>query len=447
MKKYGRRAGALLLALLWAVSLRGALADEEEPVTGIYTYEDLLSMADAPSGRYRLMDNIDMAGKDWTPLDFSGELDGNGHALLNLEVETVGAGTATTYDGNYKTYDTRFAGFFGTLTDARVYNLTLCNVKVRVETDEPCFIGSIAGYSEHSLIEGCAVTGTLELTAHDRMFGVGGIVGYGSGSISDTEAHVTLICTDTDAGTRDEQFMGGAYAAGHLDLTGCTVDIDGYDSDHGYVHNGGLVGMYILYPRGLDYQGTITDNTVTGQITFFEDNTNRRAYCDGFIGEIMNWTFTNGRNSHTFTRNEVFDYSVDLRPHMCDTPDFTQTVTEPGCDTFGYTTFLCKTCGYTYTDDYTLFQHKVTKWTTVKAPTETETGVEEGKCDLCGAVETRELEKLPPAPPPTPTPEPTPPPAEEPAPAHPSPLLLPVAAAIAVFAVVGLVGFGRKRRR
>lgn len=447
MNGYGKRVLALLAALILAVSVSGARAAGEEPVTGIYTYEDLLALAEAPSGRYRLMDNIDMAGRAWTPVDFSGELDGNGCALLNLEVETLGAGTATTYDGNYKTYDTHFAGLFGTLTDARVFNLELCNVKVKVEADTPCFIGSIAGYSEHSLIEGCRVTGILELSAHDRMFGVGGIVGYGSGSISDTEAQVTLICTDTDAETRDEQFMGGAYAAGHLDLTGCTVDIDGYDSDHGYVHNGGLVGMYILYPRGLDYEGTITDNTVTGQITFFEDNTNRRAYCDGFIGEIMNWTFINGRNRNTFTRNEVFDYSVDLRPHMCDTPDLTRTVTEPGCDTFGYTTFQCKTCGYTYTDSYTLFQHKITKWVTVKAPTETETGVEEGKCDRCGAVEARELEKLPPAPPVSETPAPTPSPAEEPAPARIGTLPILAVGAVAALAAGGLAVFGRKKKR
>ena len=178
-----------------------ARAAGEEPVTGIYTYEDLLALAEAPSGRYRLMDNIDMAGRAWTPVDFSGELDGNGYALLNLEVETLGAGTATTYDGNYKTYDTHFAGLFGTLTDARVFNLELCNVKVKVEADTPCFIGSIAGYSEHSLIEGCRVTGILELSAHDRMFGVGGIVGYGSGSMRPEAAQAFLdYLTTADAG-------------------------------------------------------------------------------------------------------------------------------------------------------------------------------------------------------------------------------------------------------
>lgn len=152
--------------------------------------------------------------------------------------------------------------------------------------------------------------------------------------------------------------MGGAYAAGHLNVKDCTVAIDGYDSDHGYVHNGGLVGMYIFYPAGLDFHGEITNNAVTGQITFFEDNTNRRAYCNGFIGEIMNWDFTNGGNTDDFTRNEVFDYSVNLRPHTCAEPSYAEAVTPAGCDTFGYTTRTCGVCGYSQRDAYTLFQHQ-----------------------------------------------------------------------------------------
>lgn len=363
-------------------------------------------MRDDPSGAYRLTENIDMAGKTWEPLDFSGELDGGGHALLNLEVTSTGPAAAVTYDGNYKTYDTSFAGLFGTLTGAVVRDLALWNVRIAVEADTPCFIGAIAGYTEDSTIANCTVQGVLELTAHNRMFGVGGFVGYGSGTLEECRGSFTLVCTDTDAQTRDEQFMGGAYAAGHLDVKNCTVDIDGYDSDHGYVHNGGLVGMYIFYPAGLDHKGEITGNAVTGQITFFEDNTNRRAYCNGFIGEIMNWNFTNAGNTDSFTRNEVFDYTTDLRPHMCGAPDYTETVTPAGCDTFGYTTRTCNTCGYSETDDYTLFRHQWGGWTGTLAPTAEQPGREEAVCTLCGAVQTREV-------PPLPDPEPPEPPAPQ----------------------------------
>lgn len=402
-----------IFTLLWAAGLaffpvlslqaaeRTGSADAAA-FTEIRTYEDLLQMADNPEGSYRLMNNIDMDGQVWTPVDFRGVFDGNGYTLLNLRVESTGAGTADTYDGNHKVYDTYFAGFFGTLINAEVSNLNLVNVQVYVNADLPCIIGSIAGYSKDSTVRGCSVQGTLELLAHDRMFGVGGIIGYGSGSILQTSADVTLICIDTDASTRDEQFMGGAYSAGYIDLDHCTVKIDGYVSEHGYVHNGGLVGMYILYPKGYQYEGFITNNSVSGKITFFEDNSDRRAYCKAIIGEVMNWTFKEGGNATDFKRDEIYDYSADLRPEMCAEPVHTSTVTPPGCNTFGYTTIKCENCGYTYTDHYTLYQHTVKEWTVTQEPTTLATGVKTGTCSLCGVVMTAEIEKLPATPEPAP---------------------------------------------
>ena len=63
---------------------------------------------------------------------------------------------------------------------------------------------------------GCTVTGCLELRAHDRMFGVAGVVGYGSGTVEGCTVDVTLICTDTDPNTKDEQFMAAVFStAGH----------------------------------------------------------------------------------------------------------------------------------------------------------------------------------------------------------------------------------------
>lgn len=375
-------------------------------LTEIHTYEELLQIAENPAGSYRLMDNINMEGLSWEPVDFSGFFDGNGYALLNLEVSGISAGVEDTYDGNYKVYDTRFAGLFGTLKDAEVCNLNLVNIKVSVETDMPCFIGSIAGYSRDSVVRGCSIQGRLELLAHEKMFGVGGIIGYGNGLIEQTSADMTLICIDTDETTRDEQFLGGAYAAGYIDLNECDVTIDGYDSDHGYVHNGGLAGMYILYPRGLNYKGYITNNTVSGKITFFEDNKNRRAYCKAYVGEIMNWTFTNKGNQSDFKKDEIFEYSVDLRPDMCEDAVYTETVTEAGCDTFGYTTFSCVGCGYSYTDHYTLPRHIVEEWTVTTEPTVQNTGIRTGACALCGTVLTESVAKLDP-PAETPVPEAT----------------------------------------
>ncbi|MBP5281494.1 MAG: hypothetical protein J6Z22_03250, partial [Lachnospiraceae bacterium] len=357
---------AALLFMLCVFPIKGRAAEAEEvplliatkdaPVIMITDLAGLRAMEQDPYGNYQLAADIDASGEDWFPMSFHGTLDGNGYSILNLSIRDVGEAIRETYDGNMKVYDTYFAALFDELSEGTVRNLNLVNLRIQVETDWPCFVGGIAGYMENATIENCSVQGSLELWAHDRMFGVGGIIGYGSGTIKDSNADVTLICVDTDASTKDEQFMGGVCAAGYPDMTGNVINIRGYDSDHGYVHDGGLVGMYMFYPKGKAYRGTITDNYVSGKITFFEDNKNRRAYCTGFIGEIMNWDFENGRNKNDFVRDEVFQYDKNLLPHTCEDPVMREEVVAPTCE-FGYTHYVCETCGYEENDHYTLKCH------------------------------------------------------------------------------------------
>ena len=353
----------------------------------IYTADDLLAVSENTTADYILMNEIDMAGIEWTPIDFSGNFDGNNHAILNLSVKSTSTEIRTTYDGNYKTYDTCFAGLFGVLENATVKNLTLKGINVTVNKEEPCFIGSIAGFAEKSSIENCSIEGTLRLDVSAKMFGVGGIVGYGGdGSITSTNADVTLICIDHDKENRDEQFMGGGYSAGYLDVDKCFIKIDGYDSDHGYVHDGGLVGMYILYPLGNNYAGYINNTRVEGMITFFEDNTDRRAYCKDFIGEVMNWTYEYVGNSSDFTRNEIKDYSKDLLPHYCEGGNFSKEVIESTCDEFGHTVYKCNDCNeYSYKADYTLKSHKLGELSVIEEATTEKEGLSKGVCLDCGA--------------------------------------------------------------
>ncbi|MBO4750623.1 MAG: hypothetical protein J5546_09920 [Lachnospiraceae bacterium] len=371
--------------------------------------EELLQMAEKPYEDYELACDIDMRGVEWKPFSFHGTFNGNGYSILNLTIGQTGEAVRETFDGNMKVYDTYFAGLFDEISGyeegdmvqtATVVNLNLVNVRIDVETDLPCFIGSFAGYMEKATIENCTVSGILQLRAHDRMFGVGGIIGYGCGTIDNCTADVTLVCIDTDASTKDEQFMGGVCAAGYPDMHGNTITIAGYDSDHGYVHDGGLVGMYMFYPKGMKYKGSVKENYVSGKITFYEDNKNRRAYCNGFIGEIMNWDFDNVRNKNDFVRDEVYTYDVDLMPHSCTDPQMREEVTPAGCE-FGYTTYICETCGYTEKDLYTLKDHAY-EWTVVREATTEEEGLSEGVCKDCGDVCEKPIEKL------VPTPEPTP---------------------------------------
>lgn len=383
----------LILLCLFA----GIPAMAAETPTEIHTAEDLLAIAEDPAGSYILMEDLDLAGIMWPCPDFSGTFDGNGHALLNLELTQPGATTALSYDGNQKSYDTYFAGFFGTLRNAQVKDLQLINVRGLIHADAPCFLGGLAGYSQDSTITGCTVTGCLELRAFDRMFGIAGLVGYGNGIVDSCNVDVTLICTDTDPNTRDEQFMGGILATGYMDIYGSQIQIDGYCSEYGYVHNGGIVGMYSRKPIGYDYKGELLDNTVTGKITFFECNSDRRAYCKAEAGEKLGG-YRKFSNTTDFIRDERKDYSTELRPEMCPEPVYAETLVDPGCNTYGYTQYTCTGCGYSYRDAYTLFSHTLTQWQILEPPTTEKEGLSKASCDLCGLEATRTepmLEVLP----------------------------------------------------
>lgn len=385
----------LIISLLLSLCIGSAWAEEAVKIS---TPEELAAMAGNPDGSFVLTCDIDMAGVDWVPFGFAGHLDGGGHSILNLTITRTGAETRDTYDGNMKVYDTAFAGLFTTLENARVENLNLVNIRALVDTELPCFLGAVAGYMDGSMVSGVNISGQLELRAHDRQFGIGGIVGFGNGSIENTKTEVTLICVDTDAATRDEQFLGGAYGAGYIDLEAVDITIAGYISEHGYVHSGGAVGMYALYPKGTEYAGHITNTHITGKITFFEDNTNRRAYCKELVGEVLHWTYTVGGNWAKFTRDERFDYSRELRPETCDEPAYSQTVVPPNGLEFGYTEYVCGSCGYTYRDHYTIHDHVTEQWTLVKEATVEEFGESRGECDICGKELTRREPKLDPPP-------------------------------------------------
>ena len=181
---------------------------------------------------------------------------------------------------------------------------------------------------------------------HDRCIaGIGGLVGFGGGTYTNCSADSTLVFSDESiASLRCEEFLGGILSCGNATLTGCTAAIDGYAACRGYAHNGGLVGMFYQYDKTVDI-GTISGCAVTGKITFFEDNADRRAYCEAFAGEFLTWTNITECTAD-FQRNEIFDYSAAVKPEKCAEPSYTDTVVTGNCDTFGYTEHTCAVCGY-----------------------------------------------------------------------------------------------------
>ena len=374
---------SLLLALLLLSAVCPAVRAEDGAVE-IRDRAALESIAQNPAGHYVLVSDIDLAGGDWTPIPFSGTLDGAGHTILNLHV-TRTQGSRTTCDGNDKSYTSSFAGLFSELTGAQISDLNLLGAFVEIENSDNAFAGLLAGYIEDSTVRNCSVSGRVHMATYAIDAGIGGIAGYGCGSFLGCSAEVELVHEDRTAEHRCEEFVGGILGCGIAHIEGCTVAIEGYVSCSGFAHNGGLTGMY--YVCGFPFEDrVVSDNYVSGTIRFFEHNYIRKAYCEPYYGEHLSATYRATGNNHAFRRAETWEYDKILRPEICENPDYETTVIEPGCESFGYCSHSCRGCGYSYTDSYTLKRHESGEWETVTPATTEREGLAQQHCVLCGAL-------------------------------------------------------------
>ena len=375
MKKIFLLCAALLLLL--------AVAFAEEDKQVLSTPQDLFKIGEDPYGSFVLGADIDMSGVSWIPVEFGGTFDGEGHTIYNLSVTERNPNRRTTIDGNHKEYDTELVGFFAYLKNATVKNLNILGAEISYTSDNSTFAAVLTALSEWSTIENVNVNGRVYLYTGGKMGGVAGLVGFGNGTIDGCSADVTLVYVDTNTSVKCEEFLGGALACGYMNVLNTAVTIDGYASVHGYVHNGGVVGMHHDHNKS-GYKSTITGCSIQGQITFFEHNTDRRAYCESGVGEKLNNNLTvTGNTEISFKSTETKDYKTTLLPEKCEQPYITDEVIAPTCTEFGYTKHICAGCGCEYCDSFTPPAHSfITK---TIAPTCTEKGYDLNECTLCTA--------------------------------------------------------------
>ena len=386
-----KKALSLIIALL---ILLPSTAYAAPTATAIKDADGLLSIREAPSGSYTLEADIDMAGIDWKPLPFSGKLNGKGHTIYNLTVSSCGDEVRTTKDGNLKPYDTVFAGLFSVLEGGEVKDLKLKGERISIEEERHCYAGGITGYIDGGSISGCTVEARISLINHAVMTGIGGIAGFGCGKISRCVTDTELIFEDRNTASRCEQFMGGVLACGAADVDSNDITVRGYDSCSGYVHDGGLVGMY--YACGMETDAnSVCDNIINGFISFFENNPDRRAYCGPAFGEYLQMPYYFHGNTDNFERRETWDYDTVLSPEKCASPDYEDDVTLPDCSSWGFTVRTCKGCGYSTVENYTPPRHTPGEWETVRKATYDKAGSERLRCTVCKKViEERTIPKL-----------------------------------------------------
>ena len=166
--------------------------------------------------------NIDLTGKDWTPIGtsnrYSGTFDGGGHTITGL--------TFTTNDV--------YAGLFGHLNSAgTVKNVVMEGVQITSNQIYGGSIGGVVGFS-WGTIENCSVSGSVSGTVY-----VGGVVGAQiGGSITGCSSSATVKGTVDVGGvagqTNSSATLTACYATGNV-----TIEINPKKN----IAGGSLVGM------------------------------------------------------------------------------------------------------------------------------------------------------------------------------------------------------------
>ena len=246
---------------------------------------------------------------------------------------------------------------------------------------------------ENTRIEHCYLEGRVRLYTTNVMVGTGGAAGFGTGVITDCKVDADLSFADrSDRSTdlRCEQFMGGLLACGNADLLDNTVKIQGWDSCWGFVHNGGLVGMFYRWVQE-HHRGEICGNTVNGTITFFENNPKRRAYCGPYGGELLTYPSKMWKNANDFKRNELQKQTEELKDHNCTKPMFEEKQMVHSEDTWGFTLHKCKTCGYEYRTNYSAPGHVPGDWEMIREADYEHKGKQQKTCQVCGELLEEEI--------------------------------------------------------
>ena len=206
----------------------GYIYDSNTKTYTVYNADGLLAWNEAAqkdrSINCTLTADIDLTGKDWTPIgtdydnSYTGTFDGGGHTIMGL--------TFTTND--------EFAGLFGWLNRAgTVKNVVMEGVQITSNQIYGGSIGGVVGYS-WGTIENCSVSGSVSGTVY-----VGGVVGAQiGGSITGCSSSATVKGTVDVGGvagqTNSSATLTACYATGNV-----TIEIDPKKN----IAGGSLVGM------------------------------------------------------------------------------------------------------------------------------------------------------------------------------------------------------------
>ena len=254
----------------------GYIYDSNTKTYTVYNANGLMNIAELVNGgksdiNITLDTDIDLTGKDWTPIgtdydnSYKGTFDGGGHTITGL--------TFTTND--------EYAGLFGWLNRAgTVKNVVMEGVQITSNQIYGGSIGGVVGYS-WGTIENCSVSGSVSGTVY-----VGGVVGAQiGGSITGCSSSATVKGTVDVGGvagqTNSSATLTACYATGNV-----TIEINPAKN----IASGSLVGM--------NAGSSLLACYATGNVTSTGSSTGK-VHIGGFLGNNYT-TVTAGywKNNH-----------------------------------------------------------------------------------------------------------------------------------------------------
>ena len=223
--------------------IAGAMQTDDVPdgYTPIYSAADFDSIRGNLSGKYFLMNDIDLSDYDqWIPIGnsqtkFSGVLDGNDHLITNLSIQE-------------KMPDNQHLGLFGYAYNATIMNLSIEQSSIILNSDstKTIYVGTICGYAENTTISNLFSSGSLSVTTATSVY-VGGQIGYYKARQGtnkecinlETDTQITVDCSET---AYVGGIFGGAFAT-NLSLN--TLQSSGkMDVESKRTNSGGICGYY-----------------------------------------------------------------------------------------------------------------------------------------------------------------------------------------------------------
>ena len=239
----------------------GYIYDSNTNTYTVYNADGLMNIAELVNGgksdiNITLDTDIDLTGKDWTPIgtdydnSYKGTFDGGGHTITGL--------TFTTND--------EYAGLFGWLNKAgTVKNVVMEGVQITSNQIYGGSIGGVVGYS-WGTIENCSVSGSVSGTVY-----VGGVVGAQiGGSITGCSSSATVKGTVDVGGvagqTNSSATLTACYATGNV-----IIEINPKKN----IAGGSLVGM--------NAGSSLLACYATGNVTSTGSSTGK-VHIGGFLG-------------------------------------------------------------------------------------------------------------------------------------------------------------------